>query len=97
VAAAIVLGAVLGFAGVALSNTLAWVGAAALLIPAYIKEHRKLAKQPIDPEFVTLTTPIAIVGPVDGSMNVDAVVTTQPIKVVPPARGAKAQDATKRR
>ena len=83
VAAAIILGALLDFAGVALSNTLAWVGAAALLIPAYIKEHRRLAKLPIEPDEPTLTTPIAIVGPVDGSMNVDAVVTTtQPIAVV---------------
>lgn len=96
VAAAIILGAVLGFAGVALSNTLAWVGAAALLIPAYIKEHRRLAKLPVDPEFVTLTTPIAIVGPVDGSMNVDAVVTTQPIKVVRSAPEARTKDATRR-
>ncbi len=83
VAAAIILGALLDFAGVALSNTLAWVGAAALLIPAYVREHRRLAKLPIEPDEPTLTTPIAIVGPVDGSMNVDAVVTTtQPIAVV---------------
>lgn len=83
VGAAIILGAMLGFAGVALSNTLAWVGAAALLIPAYVKEHRRLAKLPVEPDEPTLTTPIAIVGPVDGSMNVDAVVTTtQPVPVV---------------
>jgi Na+-driven multidrug efflux pump len=85
VAAAVILGGLIGYAGVVLSNPLAWLGAAALLIPAYMRAHRRLAAMPVEPEFATATTPIAVVGPVDGSMTVDAVV-TQPIPVVMPAR-----------
>ena len=59
----------------ALSNPLAWLGAIALLIPAYVRAHRALAKLPVDPIEVTATTAIPIVGPTDGSMVVDAVVT----------------------
>ncbi len=75
IGAAVVLGAALGFGGVALSNPLAWVGAVVILVPAYVHAHRTLARMPIDPDEVTLTTPIAIVGPTDSSLNVDAVVT----------------------
>lgn len=75
VGAAIVLGSLFGFAGVVWSNPLAWFGAIALLIPAYLRERRRLAAMPVEPLAPTLTTPIAIIGPVDGSMNVDAVVT----------------------
>ncbi|HWS52102.1 MAG TPA: MATE family efflux transporter [Microbacterium sp.] len=81
VAAAVVLGAVLDFTGVALSNPLAWVGAIVLLVPAYVRAHRELARMPIDPAEATHTSAIAIVGPTDGSMIVDAVV-TQPVPVV---------------
>ncbi|MFS0910925.1 MATE family efflux transporter [Microbacterium sp. 179-I 3D2 NHS] len=81
VAAAVVLGAMIGFAGVALSNPLAWVGAIVLLVPAYIAAHRALARMPIDPAEATETSAIAIVGPTDGSMVVDAVV-TQPVPTV---------------
>ncbi|WP_426187016.1 MATE family efflux transporter [Microbacterium sp. TWP3-1-2b2] len=75
VGAAVALGAVLGFGGVAASNPLAWVGAVVILIPAYMRAHRALARMPIDPDELTLTTPIAIVGPDNSSLNVDAVVT----------------------
>ncbi|MDA4890875.1 MATE family efflux transporter [Microbacterium resistens] len=81
VAAAVVLGALIGFVGVALSNPLAWIGAAALLIPAYVKANRELAKLPVDPVEVTPTTAIPVVGPTDGSMVVDAVITA-PVPIV---------------
>ncbi|MGS0562218.1 MATE family efflux transporter [Microbacterium aurugineum] len=81
VGAAIVLGAWIGFDGVALSNPLAWVGAIVLLVPAYIRAHRALAHLPVTPAEATETSAIAIVGPTDGSMVVDAVV-TQPVRVV---------------
>lgn len=81
VAAAVILGGLIGFAGVAWSNPLAWLGAVLLLIPSYIREHRRLASLPVDPEMPTPTVPIAVVGPVDGSMVVDAVV-TQPVPVI---------------
>ncbi|SDS46293.1 MATE family efflux transporter [Microbacterium paraoxydans] len=85
VVAAVVLGAMIGFDGVALSNPLAWVGAIVLLVPAYVKAHRALATQPVAPAEATETSAIAIVGPTDGSMVVDAVV-TRPVRVVPPRR-----------
>lgn len=85
VTAAIVLGALIDFAGVALSNPLAWLGAIVLLVPAYLRAHRALARMPIDPVEATETSAIAIVGPTDGSMIVDAVL-TQPVRVVRPSR-----------
>ncbi|HWK77781.1 MATE family efflux transporter [Microbacterium sp.] len=88
VAAAVALGAVLGFAGVAMSNPLAWVGAVVILIPAYVRAHRALMRMPVDPLEPTLTTPIAIVGPDNSSLNVDVVV-TQPIPVVMQRRWKK--------
>jgi len=81
VGAAIVLGAWIQFDGVALSNPLAWVGAIVLLVPAYVRAHRELGRLPIEPAEATETSAIAIVGPTDGSMVVDAVV-TQPVRVV---------------
>jgi putative MATE family efflux protein len=87
VAAAVVLGGAIGYAGVVLSNPLAWLGAALVLIPAYLRAHRRLAAMPVEPEFATETTPIPIVGPTDGSMVVDAVLTAPvPIMVAPPRR-----------
>ncbi|MFL0410783.1 MATE family efflux transporter [Microbacterium paludicola] len=80
-AAAVVLGGVMGFMGVALSNPLAWLGAVALLIPSYVSAHRKLATMRVDPREVTPTTTIPVIGPTDGSMVVDAVVTS-PIPVI---------------
>lgn len=88
VGAAVVLGAYLGFGGVALSNPLAWVGAVVILVPAYVRAHRALAKMPVNPDEPTLTTPVAIVGPDNSSLNVDAVV-TQPIPVVMQKRWKK--------
>jgi putative MATE family efflux protein len=85
VGAAVALGAVLGFAGVALSNPLAWIGAVVVLVPVYVMQHRRLARMPVAPTTATPTTPIAVVGPVDGSMVVDAVV-TQPVPIVGPGR-----------
>ncbi|WP_394278602.1 MATE family efflux transporter [Microbacterium sp.] len=78
--AAIVLGGIMGFVGVAWSNPLAWVCAAVILVPAYLRAHRRLATMPSAPMEVTPTTPIALVGPVDGSMNVEAIV-TQPVRL----------------
>jgi len=80
VGAAVLLGALIAFPGVALSNPLAWLGAIVLLVPAYIRAHRSLARMPVDPVQATETSTIPIVGPVDGSMVVDAVV-TQPVRV----------------
>ncbi|WP_308491912.1 MATE family efflux transporter [Microbacterium terrisoli] len=88
VAAAVLLGAMVGYPGVVLSNPLAWLGAAALLIPAYIRVHRRLAAMPIAPELATETTPIAVIGPTDGSMVVDAVI-TQSIPAVTSAQARR--------
>ncbi|MFT4258930.1 MATE family efflux transporter [Microbacterium sp.] len=81
VGAAVALGAMIGFVGVALSNPLAWVGAILLLVPAYLRESHRLARLPVDPAQATETSTLAIIGPVDGSMVVDAVV-TQPVRVI---------------
>lgn len=75
VGAAIVLGAAFGYVGVVWSNPLAWVGAVVLLVPAYVHAHRRLGRMPVAPVAVTPTTPIPVIGPTDGSMTVDAVVT----------------------
>lgn len=75
VGAAVILGHIFGFVGVVWSNPLAWVGASVILIPAYLRAHRALERMPVEPAEPTLTTPIAVVGPTDGSMVVDAVVT----------------------
>lgn len=53
---AIVLGAVFGYAGVVWGTPLAWAGAVALLIPAYVRAHRRLAALPDGPA-VTGTIP----------------------------------------
>ncbi|WP_341995523.1 MATE family efflux transporter [Microbacterium sp. LWH7-1.2] len=86
VGAAVVLGGVFGFIGVAASNPLAWLGAVVVLVPAYIHAHRRLAKAPVTPMVATPTTPIAVIGPTDGSMVVDAIV-TQPIVLPTAAQG----------
>ena len=88
VGAAVVLGALIGFEGVALSNPLAWLGAIVLLVPAYVRAHRSLARMPVDPIESTETSAMAIIGPTDGSMVVDAVV-TQPVRVVKTSRFAR--------
>lgn len=81
VVAAVVFGAWFGYFGVTLSNPMAWIGAVAVLVPAYLVAHRKLAEMKVDPVEVTLTTPIPVIGPTDSSLVVDAVV-TQPVTVV---------------
>ena len=78
VGAAVVLGSIFGFIGVAASNPIAWLGAVVVLAPAYIHAHRRLGRVPVAPTVATATTPIAVIGPTDGSMVVDAIV-TQPI------------------
>ncbi|KQR40099.1 MULTISPECIES: MATE family efflux transporter [Microbacterium] len=88
VGAALVLGAMIGFEGVALSNPLAWLGAIALLVPAYVRAHRDLGRMPVDPVESTETSAMAIIGPTDGSMVVDAVV-TQPVRVIKTSRFAR--------
>lgn len=85
VGAAVVLGAVFGFIGVAASNPLAWIGAVAVLIPAYAVAHRRLGASLATSAVPTATTPIAVIGPTDGSMVVDAVV-TQPVVIPSAAR-----------
>ena len=85
VGAAVVLGGIFGFIGVAASNPLAWLGAVLVLVPAYIHAHRQLAHAPVTPMVATPTTPIPVIGPTDGSMVVDAVV-TQPIVLPAAAR-----------
>ncbi|WP_460797935.1 MATE family efflux transporter [Microbacterium sp. GXF0217] len=87
VVAAVVLGSLWGFAGVAWSNPLAWLGAVVILIPAYVREHRRLARMPITSTVLTETTPIPLVGPTNSSLVVDAVVTspiTLPGAINPP-------------
>ncbi len=79
VAAAVVLGPIIGFVGVAISNPAAWVGAVFILIPAYLAARKKLDAMPVDPKQVTDTTAIAIQGPQDGSLTVDELVVTASI------------------
>ena len=76
VVAAVVLGSLWGFVGVAWSNPLAWIGAVIILIPAYVREHRRMARMPITSTVLTETTPIPVVGPTNSSLVVDAVVTS---------------------
>jgi putative MATE family efflux protein len=85
-AAAVIMGALLGFGGVAMGNPMAWIGAIALLIPAYVSAHRALAKMPVAPLETTLTTPIPVIGLAEGSMVADAVFTA-PVPVVRPRLG----------
>ncbi|MHA7985552.1 MATE family efflux transporter [Rathayibacter sp. CAU 1779] len=101
VVAALALGAVFGFVGVVWSNPLAWLGATVLLIPAYVREHRRLGRMRVEPRTATPTTPIAVIGPVDGSMAVDAVVTgaipvQAPVDIVRSAQRRRAGRAAKR-
>ena len=83
VGAAIVLGAMFGFIGIVWSNPLAWIGATLVLVPAYLYARRALLRMPVSPLAPTPTTPIPIVGPTNGSLAVDAIVTA-PVPVVVP-------------
>jgi Na+-driven multidrug efflux pump len=96
VGAAVVLGGLLGFVGVAASNPLAWLGAVVVLVPAYIVAHRALAATPVTPLVTTPTTPIPVIGPTDGSMVVDAVVTA-PIALPTAAQTASPTPPHRRR
>ncbi|WP_336630345.1 MULTISPECIES: MATE family efflux transporter [unclassified Microbacterium] len=91
VGAAVVLGHVLGFTGVVWSNPLAWIGACVILVPAYVRAHRRLARMPVDPREVTATTTFPVIGPTDGSMAVDAVVTASVPVVSRPRAGRRAR------
>ena len=88
VGAAVVLGALMGFAGVAWSNPLAWLGAVIILVPAYLRAHRELSTMPVsrDDHISTATMPVPVMGPSSGSMTVEAVV-TQPVPVIAAGRG----------
>ncbi len=76
VGAAMVLGAAYGFAGVVWGNPLAWLGAVALLVPAYLRAHRRLALEPVAPlsQVEATPDPVALEGPTHGAMVVDTVV-----------------------
>lgn len=73
VGAAIVLGGAFGFIGVVWGNPLAWAGAVVLLVPAYLRAHRHLARLPVAPRSVdpVVPQPVAVEGPSDGSAVVD--------------------------
>ncbi|GIG24380.1 MATE family efflux transporter [Cellulomonas denverensis] len=73
VGAAIVLGGAFGFIGVVWGNPLAWAGAVVLLVPAYLRAHRHLARLPVAPRTVdpVVPQPVAVEGPSDGSAVVD--------------------------
>lgn len=73
VGAAIVLGAAFGFSGVVWGNPLAWVGAVAVLVPAYLRAQRRFPAMPAVrvgdvPELLVLE------GPIEGSVAVDVTV-----------------------
>ena len=58
-----------------------------VLVPAFLRANRRLAALPVDPIEVTETTAIPIVGPTDGSMVVDAVVTASMPIIAPQDTG----------
>ncbi|WP_136517794.1 MATE family efflux transporter [Cellulomonas telluris] len=74
VGAAIVLGASFGFTGVVWANPLAWLGAVALLVPAYLKAHRNLESEPVLVGGHAPETMVLEGGPHEGSAVMDAVV-----------------------
>ncbi|WP_188037435.1 MULTISPECIES: MATE family efflux transporter [unclassified Actinotalea] len=73
VGAAVVLGAAFGFTGVIWANPLAWLGAVALLVPAYVRAHRSLATERV---VVGGLAPDVLVmdGPHEGSVVMETVV-----------------------
>ena len=58
VGAAVVLGASFGFTGVVWGNPLAWIGAVAVLAPAYLREHRRLAARGVPAEAASPALPV---------------------------------------
>lgn len=91
VGAALVLGGLIGYVGVVLANPLAWLGAVVLLVPAYIKAHRKLAQQPVQPTsgVLTDTMPIAVIGPGDGEMVTQALLPQATTGTIPIASASR--------
>ena len=79
VGAAIVLGAAFGFTGVVWGNPLAWIGAVAILIPAYLRARRRLATTPVTaPVGEDVVADVLVLeGPIEGSAVVEAVIPTQ--------------------
>lgn len=73
VGAAVVLGASYGYDGVVWGNPLAWIGAVALLVPAYVAAARRLAQQPVTGVGEVPTTLVAD-GPAEGSAVLESVV-----------------------
>ncbi|MCC2307964.1 MATE family efflux transporter [Cellulomonas chengniuliangii] len=76
VGAAIVLGAAFGFTGVVWGNPLAWIGAVAILIPAYLRARSHLGDAHEPPEDV-VSDVLVLEGPIEGSAVVEAVIPTQ--------------------
>jgi len=76
VGAAIVLGAAFGFTGVVWGNPLAWIGAVAILIPAYLRARAHLGDAHEAPEDV-VSDVLVLEGPIEGSAVVEAVIPTQ--------------------
>ncbi len=76
VGAAIVLGAAFGFTGVVWGNPLAWIGAVAILIPAYLRARNHLGDAHEAPEDV-VSDVLVLEGPIEGSAVVEAVIPTQ--------------------
>ncbi|QCB92345.1 MATE family efflux transporter [Cellulomonas shaoxiangyii] len=74
VGAAIVLGAAFGFTGVVWANPLAWLGAVALLVPAYLRAHRALGTEPVVLGVQAPDTLVLEGGPHEGSAVMDAFV-----------------------
>ena len=93
VVAAILFGALWGYVGVLWSNPLAWLGATIILVPAFLRARKSLAKMRAEGDGsigLTMTTPVAVVGPHEGSMVVDSVL-TQPVAVVTATIAARAR------
>lgn len=73
VGAAVVLGAAFGFNGLVWGNPLAWLGAVAVLVPAYLRAQRRFAALPAEPgappsepaEVLVLDAPAASLSVID--------------------------------
>jgi putative MATE family efflux protein len=80
IAAALALGAVLGYDGIVWGNPLAWIGSVLLLVPAYIGWHRTLGSTgTLDGALevaasIPADEPLVLEGPAEGSLVVEAVV-----------------------
>ncbi len=78
VGAAVVLGSAYGYAGVVWGNPLAWIGALALLVPAWRRAQSSLSTASLSTASgrprADAAEPLVIEGPVEGSMVVDAVI-----------------------